>query len=100
MKTKNKNQLLKVSDSTIEFIKKYLIKEMEITKPIDDDMLSEIVSYCDDYDQMLAQKKIEPSLVIKDEQKCFEAGNLVSDISGIWANNDVDLDDLNQRLDL
>lgn len=44
---------------------------------------------------MFARKE---DLVIEDEQKCWEAGDVVSDISGKWPDNDVDLDDLNKRL--
>lgn len=98
-KEKNGKQIVCLSDKCVEFIKKYLITEMSITKPIDENTLSDIESVCFDYDDMLASKELDPNLNI-DEEKCKIACDLVGEIYSALEYNMVDYDDLNKRLGL
>lgn len=95
---KNKDKVF-LSETSINFIKNYLIEEMNITKPIDEEKLAEIEDVCNDYGDLLASKEINPEIVIN-EEKCLLADKVGSEIYSAIENSIIDYNDLNKKLGL
>ncbi|MGN1227922.1 MAG: hypothetical protein ACI4TX_04690 [Christensenellales bacterium] len=96
-KTK-KNYIL--SNESLEYIKKYMIDELNIKSEIDSNILAEMVQIADSYECLLADYEEDKSLNF-DMQKSLDSCKFVDEVSGHWAKNlEPDFDDLNKRLNL
>lgn len=85
----------KLSEDTIEFIKKYVMEELSIKNDITEEDIEDIVDFCAGYECLLAEDGSNKEFNIT---KCLEASKVVADITGKWSNSKVDLVDLNARL--
>ena len=95
---KNKDKVF-LSETSINFIKNYLIEEMNITKPIDEEKLAEIEDVCNDYGDLLASKEINPEIVIN-EEKCLLADKVGSEIYSAIENSIIDYKEKKKKLGL
>lgn len=95
-----KKQIKSLSDCTINFIKKYALGDLSISKPIDENMLVDILWYCADCYDEFADKECNPDFVIKDKQKCLLARDAETDIYNTMEYSIVDYEDLNKKLGL
>ncbi len=103
-KKKNKKvNVFKLSDEAIEFIKTYLLKELNITTKIDMDILDEFVSIAFDWESLMVDENGHDKTYDYPNKKRNEmADRFVSEVSGklstdLWI---PDFDDLNKRLGL
>lgn len=96
-------KLFKLSDEAVEFIKKYLLKECNVTAKIDADMIDEFTSVAFDWETMMVDENgYDKEYDYPDKERNEMADRFVSEVSGKVASNlwAVDLDDLNERLGL
>lgn len=89
----------KASDFMVEFIKKYIINNLNITKPIDVSILCDIEDQLyafedDNYTDDGTKKPVEYSNFERNNQ----ASLVLAELLKIWENSDIDYEDLNKRL--
>lgn len=101
---KNKGvNIFRLSDEAIEFIKTYLLKELNITTQVDMDMLDDFVSIAFDWESEMVDENGEDRTYDYPNKKRNEmAERFVSEVSGKLSTDLCvpDLDDLNKRLGL
>ena len=103
-KKKNKSvNVFKLSDEAIEFIKRYLLKELNVTGKVDMDILDDFVSIAFDWEtEMVDENGKDKDYDYPNKERNEMADRFVSEISGklstdLWI---PDFDDLNKRLGL
>lgn len=103
MKKKNKEvTVFRLSNESVEFIKKYLLKDTDISK-INADILAEFVAIAFDYESLMVDKNgSEKTYDYPDKERNEMADRFISEISvklesDLWV---IDFDDLNKRLGL
>lgn len=103
-KKKNKGvNTFKLSDEAVEFIKIYLLKELNITTKIDMDILDDFVSMAFDWEsEMVDENGNDKTYDYPNKERDEMADRFVSEVSGklytdLWI---PDFDDLNKRLGL
>lgn len=99
-KKEKEKKMVKLSDKTINFIKKYMINELSISSPINEDVLNDIYYRCTDYDDKLAMREEGMALEPIEEEKCLMASDVEEELFIAIEKNVVDFDDLNKRLGL
>ncbi len=92
-------EIICLSDKCINYINKYLLQEMNITSPINEEMLSNIEDECNEYNDLLAGKELDSTIQI-DKQRCLLAGEVAEEIYSAIEFNKIDYNDLNKRLNL
>lgn len=92
-------EIICLSDKCINYINKYLLQEMNITSPINEEMLSNIEDECNEYNDLLAGKELGSTIQI-DKQRCLLAGEVAEEIYSAIEFNKIDYNDLNKRLNL
>ncbi len=104
LKKKNKEiKVFKLSDEAIEFIRKYLLQECNVTTKIDRDLLDEFVNIAFDWETMMVDEKgLDKTYDYPDKERNEMADRFVSEVSGklssdFWV---PDIDDLNEKLGL
>jgi hypothetical protein len=89
---------VKFSDRAIDFIKQYILNEMNIQLPITLEKLDDIIDLAQDWEEDFATKEVNPNFKF-DEKKATEAMAFVSETSGVLLfNKEFDLNNLNLRL--
>ena len=103
-KKKNKPvRVFKLSDEAIEFIKTYLLKELNVTTKIDMDILDEFESIAFDWESLMVDENgYDITYEYPNKERNEMADRFVSEVSGklstdLWI---PDFDDLNRRLGL
>lgn len=103
-KKKNKElKVFKLSDEAIEFIKIYLLKELNINTKVDMDILDEFVSIAFDWESLMVDENGDDKTYdYPNKERNEMADRFVSEVSGklsteMWI---PDFDDLNKRLGL
>lgn len=103
-KKKNKDMsVFKLSDEAIEFIRLYLLKEINISTKIDMDILDDFVSIAFDWEsEMVDENGKNKTYDYPNKERNEMADRFVSEVSGklstdLWI---PDFDDLNKRLGL
>ena len=103
-KKKNKGvSVFKLSDEAIEFIKIYLLKELNINTKIDMDILDDFVSTAFDWEsEMVDENGKDKTYNYPNKERNEMADRFVSEVSGklstgLWI---PDFNDLNKRLGL
>ena len=103
-KKKNKDMnVFKLSDEAIEFIRFYLLKELNISTKIDMDILDDFVSIAFDWEsEMVDENGKDKTYDYPNKERNEMADRFVSEVSGklstdLWI---PDFDDLNKRLGL
>lgn len=87
-----------VSDLSIDYIKKYAISYFNISTPINENMFDMIFEQACDFELlMIDDNGCDKTYDYPDKERNEMADKFVSDISGIYANGNVDLEDLNKR---
>lgn len=99
-KKEKEKKIVKLSDKTINFIAKYMIKELSISSPINKDVLDDIYYRCIDYDDKLAMREEGMVLEPVEEEKCLMASDVEGELFIAIEKNNIDFDDLNNRLGL
>ncbi len=101
---KNKDvSIFKLSDEAIEFIRVYLLKELNVSTKIDMDMLDDFVSIAFDWEsEMVDENGKDKTYDYPNKERNEMADRFVSEVSGklstdLWI---PDFDDLNKRLGL
>lgn len=97
---KKPKEIKRLQDSTIKFIKDYMIEELQIKTLINEDILQDIENKCFEYSDEFAEKELNPNYVITNEEKCHEADRAEADIFNVLENYICDYNDLNNRLGL
>lgn len=107
MSTKRKSKTIKkfrLSDSAVEFIRKYIMPEMGLSSAIDSDILDEIVELATQWEINLIDPESEDgrdkTYDYPERARDVAADNFVTEITGQWDDDELipDFDDLNQRL--
>jgi hypothetical protein len=89
---------IKFSDRAINFIKLYVINEMNIQLPITLETLDDIIDLAQDWEEDFATKEVNPKYIF-DEKRATEAVAFVSETSGVLLfNKEFDINDLNEKL--
>jgi hypothetical protein len=103
-KKKNKKiNVFKLSDESIEFIKTYLLNELNIATMIDMDILDDFVSVAFDWEsEMVDENGHDKTYEYPNKTRNEMADRFVSEVSGklstgLWI---PDFDDINKRLGL
>ena len=103
-KKKNKKiNVFKLSDEAIEFIKTYLLKELNVTTRIDMDILDDFISVAFDWESsMVDENGNDKTCAYPNKKRNEMADRFVTEVSGklstdLWI---PDFDDLNNRLGL
>ena len=103
-KKKNKCvNVFKLSDEAIEFIKIYLLKELNVTTKVDMDTLDDFVSVAFDWEsEMVDENGNDKTYDYPNKERNEMADRFVSEISGKLSTDSwiPDFDDLNKRLGL
>lgn len=97
---KKPKEIKRLQDSTIKFIKDYMIEELQIKTLINEDILQDIENKCCENSDELAEKELNSNYVITNEEKCREADRAEADIFNVLENYICDYNDLNNRLGL
>ncbi len=92
-KNNESNEVIKLSDKSIEFLKKYIIKSD--TVKFNDDSFYELYLLIFEYETLPASKELNPNFEY-DEELAKGAFDFINEVSLY----EVDLDDLNERLEL
>ena len=104
LKKKNKEvKVFKLSDEAIEFIRKYLLQECNVTTKIDRDLLDEFVNIAFDWETMMVDEKgFDKTYDYPDKERNAMADRFVSEVSGKFSSDFwvPDIDDLNEKLGL
>jgi hypothetical protein len=97
--TNNTNiELVKFSDRAIDFIKRYILSEINMQLPITLEALDTIIDLAQDWEEDFATKEVNPNFIF-DEKRATEAMAFVSETSSVLLfNKAFDLDNLNLRL--
>ncbi len=94
----NNNQI-KLSEISVSYIIKYMLKEEFVILPITANMFEELFDLAFEYETELATKECNPSYIF-DEDRAKASIKFVSEVSGITLfDKEVDLKDLNNRLE-
>ena len=99
-----KNKALKVfklEDESIEFIRRYLLREFNVTSKIDGDLLDEFLSLAFDWETMMVDENgNEKNDDYPEKERNEMADRFVSDVSGRWSSGlwIPDFEDLNKKL--
>lgn len=103
-KKKNKDtSVFKLSEEAIEFIRLYLLKELNISTKIDMDIMDDFVSIAFDWEsEMVDENGKNKTYDYPNKERNEMADRFVSEVSGklstdLWI---PDFDDLNKRLGL
>ena len=102
-KKKNKDlSVFKLSDEAIEFIRLYLLKELNISTKIDMDILDDFVFIAFDWESEMVDENGKDKDDYPNKERNEMADRFVSEVSGklstgLWI---PDFDDLNKRLGL
>lgn len=102
-KKNKKVQFFRVSDEAVEFIRKYLLQECNVTSKIDGDTLDDFLSVAFDWEtEMVDENGYDKTYDYPDKDRNERADRFVSEISGKWSSGlwVPDFDDLNKRLGL
>ena len=104
LKKKNKEiKVFKLSDEAIEFIRKYLLRECNVTTKIDRDLLDKFVNVAFDWETMMVDENgFDKTYDYPGKERNEMADRFVSEVSGklssdFWI---PDIDDLNEKLGL
>lgn len=95
--------VFKLSDEAVEFIKTYLLKELNVATAVDMDMLDDFVSQAFDWEtEMVDENGNDKTYEYPNKERNEMADRFVSEVSGklstdLWI---PDFDDLNKRLGL
>jgi len=96
-------KIFKISDESIEFIKKYLLDECKITKKINDENLDDFLDVAFDWETLMVDEQgNDKTYDYPNKERNEMADKFVTEISGKWTSGKwtVDFDDLNRRLGL
>ena len=96
-------EVFKISDESIEFIKKYLLKECNITNKITADDLDDFLGIAFDWESLMVDEQGNNKLYdYPDKERNEMADKFVSEISGKWSSGKwtPDFQDLNNKLGL
>lgn len=105
-KKANKIKKFCLSDDAITFIQKYVINELSINNPINEEMLDEIISLATDWElDMIDQNSkygSDKQYDYPEKERNELADKFVGEVTGKWDDNKLipDFDDLNKRLGL
>lgn len=103
---KTEQKKFKISEESILFIKKYIIPELNIVSPIDNDMLDKIIGLATQWetDMMdpLSKDGGDKSYDYPERERNEMADEFVSEITGQWDDDSLvpDFADLNKKLNL
>lgn len=100
---KKQPKIFKLSNDSIQFIRKYLIDELEIRTKIDEDILVECISVAFDWESLMVDENGQDRTYdYPDKQRNEMADKFVSDVSGRFSSEKwiLDFEDLNKRLGL
>lgn len=93
-----KNNKVKLSDSAIEYIAKYIVNQIKISMPLTDDTLDEIFDLAFDFETELATKELNQNFEFN-EERAKDSIKFVDEISSITLfDKEIDLIDLELRL--
>ncbi len=99
-KKEKKKKIVKLSVKIVDFIKRYMLDELSINKPINVDILEDIYYRCIDCDDKLAMREEGLDLEPSEEEKCLMAYDIEGELFIAIEKNNIDFDDLNNRLGL
>jgi hypothetical protein len=89
---------IKFSDRAINFIKLYVMNEMNIQLPITLETLDDIIDLAQDWEEDFATKEVNPKFIFN-EKRATEAVAFVSETSEVLLfNKEFDISDLNEKL--
>ena len=94
-------KIFKISDESIAFIKKYLIKEFNITKKINSDDLDDFLSLAFEWESLMVDENgNDKTYDYPNKERNEMADRFVNEVSGKWASGKwiPDFQDLNNKL--
>lgn len=97
-----KYNTFKLSDSAIYFILKYALKELNINSKINERIAEEILNYAENCElNMIDENGTDKDYEYPEKERDILGDLYVSEVSGYYSKNiDINLEDLNNRLNL
>lgn len=96
-------KIFQLSDEAIEFIRKYLLQECNVSTKINGDLLDDFLNVAFDWESLMVDENGNDKINdYPNKERNEMADRFVSEVSGKWSSGlwTVDFDDLNKRLGL
>lgn len=97
-----KSKTFKLSDTSLSFVKKYALKELNINSKINQETIEKILNFAVNCElNMIDENGKDKDYQYPEKERDNLGDYFVSEVSGKQAKNiDIDLEDLNERLNL
>lgn len=96
-------KIFKLTDESIEFIRKYILQECNVSSKIDANLLDDFLNIAFDWESLMVDENgNDKNYDYPNKERNEMADKFVSEVSGKWSSGlwTPDFDDINKRLGL